>query len=218
VTQQRHDEPTPAPPAPASRVDARRVEIRELVTQGLTAVEPEERLRLFERAHRLDFNDPWAMSYHGWALASVRKGTLQGIVFCEEAVRRMGPNPDLLLNLAEAYLAASNKREAVRALRRAMANTPDEDRAVKLLMALGLRRRPIFPFLPRSFFLNKWLGRLRHRVLSRGEKPDDGRQPIPAELGTHSLPPAQAQQALGRAAGAASPGSGEKGGGPAGRS
>src|SRR5690606_33101631 len=120
--------------------------------------EPEHQLRCFEAAHALDRNDPRAMSFHGMALASVRHRYLEGIVFCEEAVRRMGPNPDLLVNLARSYLAANNKREAVRALRRAMSRSGGDDvRARAELVALGLRRPPVIPFLPRGFFLNRWL-------------------------------------------------------------
>jgi hypothetical protein len=32
------------------------------------------------------------------------------------------------------------------------------------LSQIGLRRKPLLPFLPRSFFLNRWLGRLTWRL------------------------------------------------------
>lgn len=168
------------PPADAR---AREGRIRALIEEGLRATSGEEQLRLFEQAHGLDLNDPRAMSFHGMAIAAVRHRYQQGIVFCEEAVRRMGPNPDLLVNLARAYLAARNKREAVRALRRAMARAGGQDERARVeLAALGLRRPPVLPFLPRWLFLNRWLGRLRHR-LTLGRTKDDGLRPIPAELG-----------------------------------
>jgi len=179
-----HDELTPPPVrCPIPPLDPVRRRIRDLVARGTAAEDPQERLRLFEEAHRLDLNDPWAMSHHGAALACVRRATLQGIAYCEEAVRRNGPAPELLLNLADAYLAALNKREAVRALRRALAVAPGDPRAARMIATLGLRRRPVVPFLPRSSLVNKYLGMLRHRLLSWGERAEDPSEPIPAELG-----------------------------------
>lgn len=164
--------------------EGRKLECRRLMQQGLAATEPERQLELFERAHLADMNDPMAMSYHGMAIACVRHRYLQGIVFCEEAVRRMGPHPDLLVNLAKAYLAARNKREAVHALRRALAHSSGDDQRARIeLASLGLRRPPVIGFLPRSFFLNKYLGMMRHWFLQRGAPKVDALQPTRAELG-----------------------------------
>lgn len=172
-------------------------EVAVLIARGREARAPEEQLRLFAQAHQRDLNDAFAMSWHGMALATVQHRYQEGIVFCEEAVRRLGPNPDLLVNLARAYLASRNKREAVRALRRAMVRAKGADERARIeLAALGLRRRPVLPFLPRSFFVNKYLGMLRHRLLTRGP-PVDGREPIPAELGKVSGSVVEAQRRIG---------------------
>ncbi len=169
-----------AAPAPSDRA----AEMRRLVDAGMSAASPEEMSRCFEAAHRLDLNDATAMSLHGMALATVQHRYQQGIVFCEEAVRRTGPSPFLLVNLAKAYLASRNKREAVRCLRRALARSGGTDeRARAELAALGLRRAPVIPFLPRDFFLNRLLGRLRHSLLERRAMREDGLLPVPAELG-----------------------------------
>lgn len=201
-------EPKPPAAAPADAMRERSRDVRQLIRQGLASKDPAEQLRCFQRAHERDLNDPAAMSFYGMALAEVQHHYQQGIVFCEEAVRRMGPNPDLLVNLAKAYLAAKNKREAVRALRRAMARAMGEEERVRAeLAALGLRRPPVIPFLPRTFFLNKYLGILRHRLLTRRLSRDDGTKPIPAELGQlsgdveaarRSLPPGPASEVSGR--------------------
>lgn len=160
--------------------------IRRLLDEGNRLPVGEASLALYARAHALDLNDPMAMSHHGMALAVVRNRYEQGIVFCEEAVRRLGPQPRLLLNLARAYLAARNKREGVRALRRALARGGASDPEImRELLALGLRQRPVLPFLPRSFFVNRWLGLLRHRI-ERKARADDPGQPLPAEKGALS--------------------------------
>lgn len=172
----------------------RQRQVRALIEAGLGAKDPHEQFELFRKAHLLDMNDAHAMSVHGMALAVFQGRYQQGIVFCEEAIRRSGPSPFLLVNLAKAYIASKNKREAVRCLRRALARSSGEDdRARVELASLGLRRRPVIPFLPRSFFLNKLLGRWRHAILERKTPQDDGQKPIPAELGQLSGDLAAAQ-------------------------
>lgn len=179
--------------------------IRELLAAGERTTDPDEQFALYAEAHRLDLNDPMAMSHHGMALATVKGAYQQGIVFCEEAVRRIGANPDLLVNLARAYTAARSKREAVRCLRRALARSGgSHSGALNELLKLGLRRRSVIPFLPRSFFLNKFLGKLRHRLFYAKQQDDDGRLPVPAELGQLSGDVEAARLALG-AGGASRP-------------
>lgn len=181
-------------------------QIRVLLAAASRSANANEKMTLYERAHRLDLNDPMAMSYHGMALATMRGAYLQGIVFCEEAVRRVGANPELLVNLAKAYTAASSKREAVRCLRRALTRSGGaHSGALSELLKLGLRRPPVIPFLPRSFFLNKWLGKLRHRLFYAKQQHDDGRLPVPAELGRLSGDVTAAQLAIGSGDGAQEP-------------
>ncbi len=185
LEQQRNLEPVPAQESGTALEKRSRnpaEEARALLDRALACPSAPERLQRFREAYERDLNDPFAMSYYGRAVAEVQHQYQQGIVFCEEAVRRMGPHPDLLVNLARAYLAAKNKREAVRALRRAMARGVSPAAQAELV-ALGIRRRPVIPFLPRGFFLNKYLGLLRHRLLHRQRSRDDGTRPIPAELG-----------------------------------
>lgn len=179
-------------------IHERSEQIRKLLAAASRSVNPTEQMILYEQAHRIDLNDPMAMSYHGMALATMKGAYLQGIVFCEEAVRRVGPNPELLVNLAKAYTAANSKREAVRCLRRALSRSGGvHSGALRELLKLGLRRPPVIPFLPRSFFLNKWLGKLRHRLFYAKQQHDDGRLPVPAELGHLSGDVQVAQRALG---------------------
>ena len=112
-------------------------------------------------------------------------------------IEHQGPAPDLLVNLAKAYLVARNKRAAVHALRRALNRSRGVDpRAQAELAALGIRRTPVLGFLPRGFFLNAWLGRLRSWVLTRVGSDADGNVPVPAELGTVSGDVEQARRAL----------------------
>jgi hypothetical protein len=53
-----------------------------------------------------------------------------------------------------------NKEQAVRALRKAIELAPNDPRVRAEFAALGLRRPPPIPWMPREFFLNKWIGML----------------------------------------------------------
>src|SRR5207245_619702 len=78
---------------------------------------------------------------------------------------------ETLVNMARALVVTRNKEQAVRALRKAMELSPDDPRVSAEFAALGLRRPPPIPWLPRSFFLNKWLGKLTWKW-SRRERLD----------------------------------------------
>jgi hypothetical protein len=87
----------------------------------------------------------------------------------EKAWRRNLNDPRVLSNydLARALVVTRNKEQAVRALRKAMELSPDDPRVVTEFAALGLRRPPPIPWLPREFFLNKWIGKLTWKYSRR---------------------------------------------------
>ena len=74
-------------------------------------------------------------------------------------------NPDLYLNLARIYLTFDMKSDAIRFLRRGLMVEPDNDQIQTRLVELGVRRRPLFRFLPRSHVFNRIFGRVQSRVL-----------------------------------------------------
>jgi tetratricopeptide (TPR) repeat protein len=122
---------------------------------------------LFERAHRRAPSDSRLMSWYGLTLVLVEKNSNLGVLYCDQALRLTGPEPDLLLNLARAHLALGQRERAVKAIQRGLATAP-EDEALKTAQAsLGWRRRPVLPCFGRSSLLNRWLGRLRHRWSER---------------------------------------------------
>ncbi|HTT72121.1 MAG TPA: hypothetical protein VMG32_12935 [Anaeromyxobacteraceae bacterium] len=121
----------------------------------------------FERAHRRAPADPRFMSYYGLTLVLVERNSSLGIVFCDQALRTSGPEPELLLNQARAHLALGQRDYAVKTIARGLAAWP-LDPSLKLAQAcMGWRRQAVIPFLPRSNFLNRWLGKLRHRFSRR---------------------------------------------------
>jgi len=117
----------------------------------------------FERAHRRAPRDPRLMSWYGLTLVLVERNSNLGILYCDQALRLAGPDPDLYLNQARAHLALGQRERAVKCIIRGLAVDPHHEPLRLAQQAMGWRRRPVLPFLPRSNPVNRWLGRLRHR-------------------------------------------------------
>jgi tetratricopeptide (TPR) repeat protein len=178
-TYRRSDEiPTPKHVVPVARLQPTQVsveaaaDVQRWVDAGRAALEgdPKAAHQLFERAHRRNTNDARAMSHYGLTLTLVEGDRQRGIRFCEEAVRRGPVTTEALTNLARALVQTRNKEQAIRALKKAQELRPDDPQVTTAFLDLGLRRRPPIPFLPRSFFLNKWLGKLTWKLRGRADR------------------------------------------------
>lgn len=138
---------------------------------------------LFGQAHRRDPSDPRAQSWYGLTLVLVERNSNLGVALCDRALRVVGADPELILNLARTHLALGQRDRVVRALQRGLDARPDEPCLVAALQMLGRRRRPVIPFLPRGNALNRFLGQIRHRWAGASA----GGQATPVTLGR--LPP-----------------------------
>jgi tetratricopeptide (TPR) repeat protein len=152
------------PPAAASLVQ--RGEIDRVIDEGrrLLETDPKAAHDIFTKVWRRNLNDPRVLSNFGLTLVLVEGDRQRGIRFCEEALRRGLQTTEALVNLAKALVVTRNKEQAVRALRRAMELAPDDPRVGAEFAALGLRRPPPIPWLPREFVLNRLIGRLTWRL------------------------------------------------------
>jgi hypothetical protein len=103
------------------------------------------------------------MSWYGVTLVLVERNSNLGILYCDQALRLVGTDPELFLNQARAHLALGQRERAVKAVSRGLAIAPDDPALRAAQSAMGWRRRPVLPFLSRSNFLNRWLGRIRHK-------------------------------------------------------
>jgi tetratricopeptide (TPR) repeat protein len=121
----------------------------------------------FERAHRRDPRDPIFMSWYGLTLVLVEKNSNLGVSLVDQALRAVGPSPELLLNSARVHLALNQRERAVRAVARALELWPEDPRLLVARAAMGTRSAPVLPFLSRNNPLNRFLGRLRHRWARR---------------------------------------------------
>jgi len=158
-----------APPPPPPTAMVHRGEVDRIIDDGrsLLDLDPRAAHDIFEKAWRRNLNDPRVLSNYGLTLVLVEGDRQRGIRFCEEALRRGMQTTETLVNLARALVVTRNKEQAVRALRKAMELSPDDPRVVTEFAVLGLRRPPPIPWLPREFFLNKWIGKLTWKYSRR---------------------------------------------------
>ena len=103
-------------------------------------------------------------SFYGLTITKTRRDIRRGRKLCEEAVLGGDFDPDLYLNLARVYLLASRKDLAAETLKTAAKLAPRNSSIRRLCGEIGLRREPVFTFLPRANPLNKIAGRIRYRL------------------------------------------------------
>jgi len=89
---------------------------------------------------------------------------------CETAVQFKRKEIKFHLNLIEVYALAGWHEKALRKLDNASKLFGDDARLRRFRAKVMERRAPVLPFLERGHLLNRELGKLRHRMLKRGNK------------------------------------------------
>lgn len=125
--------------------------------------------------------NPYLLSLDGYLTCLYEKKYREGIELCKKAIRNFSEQkivgkefflPFFYLNLGKAYRVAGNKRLAVDCFFNALKIDPEHKKALKELSELGIRKRPIIPFLKRSNPINKYLGLLRSKLkTNKPERP-----------------------------------------------
>lgn len=124
--------------------------------------EPLKALSAFEKSFSLK-ETVQCQSYLGLCIATERGNIKEGLTLCEEALVMEPENPVLYLNLGKTLFKAGRKREAIETVRKGINFGENED-AFSWLQSLGIRKKPVVPFLERKNFLNKYLGLLLKRL------------------------------------------------------
>jgi Flp pilus assembly protein TadD len=127
---------------------------------------PHDALAHFRAAADLEMHNPFYMSFVGVSLARAEKKWEPALRLCEAALRMKRTEAQLHLNLAEVYVAAGRREEALMALDRAAISLGGDARVRRARMKLGSRRSPVLPFLDRQNIVNRELGILRQRLLA----------------------------------------------------
>lgn len=140
----------------------------ELVEKGVAYLNDNNRLAAlacFDKAFVIG-KSPELLSYLSYCIAAERGQIYEALKLCNDALSQEPDNPVHYLNLGRIYLHAGKKKEALLILRKGL--TFGENRTLRsILEKIGTRGKPVFPFLPRNSFLNKYIGLLLHRLKLR---------------------------------------------------
>lgn len=103
-------------------------------------------------------------AYLGYGIARYERRGKEGLALCKHAIKVQFYESENYVILSKVYLLRSRRGKAVQALHQALKLNPRHPEALKLAKEIGLRRRPLIPFLSRDNPVNKYLGMLRHRL------------------------------------------------------
>jgi len=131
---------------------------------------PEKALLKLRRAFESDKRNPYYISFLGLSIARAEQNWEQALDLCETAVQLNRKEIKFHLNLVEVYALAGWREKALRKLDTASKLFGDDARLKRFRAKVVERRAPVLPFLGRGHFLNRELGKWRHRMLKRGDK------------------------------------------------
>jgi tetratricopeptide (TPR) repeat protein len=118
-------------------------------------------------------SDPFFLSHYGYLTGTVGKRWREGAKMCEEAVRVLKASqstdmvfflPVFYLNLGRVYIRLNKRVAALKAFGDGLQLDSSNNELLSEIKNLGLRKRPVIPFLDRGNPINKFLGKLRHTM------------------------------------------------------
>jgi tetratricopeptide (TPR) repeat protein len=130
---------------------------------------PEKALVKLRRAFESDKRNPYYISFLGLTIARAEQNWEQALDLCETAVKLKSTEIKFHLNLIEVYALAGWREKALRKLDNASKLFGNDARLKRFRAKIMQRRAPVLPFLGRGHFLNRELGKLRHRMSKRGD-------------------------------------------------
>jgi len=128
----------------------------------------EEEVSIFVRAltnQQVSETDPQFLSGYAWLMTQMSGREDAGLQLVTRLARENPQRPFVLLNYARAQISIGDRAEGLRVIRRLARTDSMEGESQEILEWLGVRRRPLLPFLKRSNPVNFLLGKVRHRVL-----------------------------------------------------
>lgn len=145
-------------------------------TQGVKMLKnsyPKKAVVCLRRALECDKQNPYYLSFLGVSIARAEQKWDEAVQLCEAAIERKRGEIQFHLNLADVYATAGLRDNALYTLDKALKTFGEDKRLRSARRKVEKRRTPVLPFLTRGNFLNRELGKLRHRVLKRLLKEDD---------------------------------------------
>ena len=104
------------------------------------------------------------------SLAHAERKWDQASELCELAVQLRRKEMQFHLNLADVYAAAGQRERAMDTIDTALQLFGEDERLMRLRSHVVKRRSRVLPFLDREHFLNRELGKVRHRALKHLSK------------------------------------------------
>jgi tetratricopeptide (TPR) repeat protein len=133
----------------------------------LKAGYPHKAIVCFRYAFESEKRNPFYLSFLGLTIARAERKWDQASEFCEIAVQVRRNELQFHLNLAEVYAAAGRRSKAIDTLDAAIELFGGDVRLKRARSRVEKRRAPVLTFLSRGNFLNRKLGKWRHRALKR---------------------------------------------------
>jgi len=99
------------------------------------------------------------------SIARAQRKWEQASELCEMAVQLKPKEIQFYLNLGEVYASSGLREKALDKLDNALELFGEDARLRQARSKVQNRRNPILPFFGRTHFLNRELGKLRHRAL-----------------------------------------------------
>jgi len=131
---------------------------------------PQKALPKLQKAFESDRRNPYYISFLGVAVARARQNWTQATELCEKDVQFNPKEIQFHLNLAEVYALAGQREVSLYKLDCAIGLLGDDSRLKRARNKVEKRRSPVLPFFGRGHFLNRELGKLRHRILQRFDR------------------------------------------------
>jgi len=128
---------------------------------------PQKALVRFRRAFECEKHNPYYISFLGLSIARAQRKWDQASELCEIAVQLKPTEVQFHLNLGEVYASAGLREKALDKLDDALERFGDDMRLTQARSKVENRRAPVLPLIGREHFLNRELGKLRHRALKR---------------------------------------------------
>lgn len=126
---------------------------------------PQKALMKLQSAFEADKHNPFFISFLGVAIARAHQDWAQATELCDMAVQLNPKEIQFHLNLAEVYAVAGLREMSLHKLDYALGLFEDDPRLKRARSKVEKRRSSVLPFLERDHFLNRKLGKLRHRIL-----------------------------------------------------
>jgi predicted Zn-dependent protease len=145
-----------------------KIEFREAV-EFLKNEYPDKALPKLRRLFDTDKKNPFYTSFLGVALARAEQKWDEASHLCETAINLNPKEIQFHMNLIEVFALAGQRDRALLTVDTALKMFGNDARLRRARNKVIKRRSPVLPFFGRSHFLNRHLGKWRHKWLKKFE-------------------------------------------------